>query len=72
MRRLAEEGTQPLRDIVAGSKAIIIVNVASIWGLTDAHYRKYTEMYDAHRARGLTVVAVPCNQFAEEEPWPEQ
>ena len=28
-------------------------------------------MYDAHRARGLLIVGVPCNQFASEEPWPE-
>ena len=29
-------------------------------------------MYNAHRARGLLIIGVPCNLFAAEEPWPEQ
>lgn len=29
-------------------------------------------MYDAHQARGLQILAVPCNQFGMQEPWPEQ
>ena len=28
-------------------------------------------MYTQHKQRGLVIVAVPCNQFAAEEPWPE-
>ena len=29
-------------------------------------------MYSALRDRGLQIIAVPCNQFASEEPWPEE
>ena len=28
-------------------------------------------MYNAHKERGLLIIAVPCNQFGSEEPWPE-
>ena len=32
-----------------GSNAYIVVNVASKWGLTDSHYKAYTEMYTKYR-----------------------
>ncbi|HEY0698004.1 MAG TPA: glutathione peroxidase [Micromonospora sp.] len=48
-------------------KALLIVNVASRCGLT-AQYTELQALQDAYGDRGLTVVAVPCNQFAGQEP----
>ncbi|NBE55993.1 glutathione peroxidase [Streptomyces boluensis] len=48
-------------------KAVLVVNVASKCGLT----RQYTELEQLQKkyaGRGFTVLGVPCNQFAEEEP----
>ena len=53
----------PMRNLMSGSKATILVNVASAWGLTDRHYRQYKAMYDTYNSRGLQIIAVPCNQF---------
>ena len=29
-------------------------------------------MYETYSARGLQILASPCNQFGAQEPWPEQ
>jgi glutathione peroxidase len=55
-----------LRSLTGGGAALV-VNVASRCGLTP----QYTQLEALHRefgARGLTVVGVPCNQFAGQEP----
>jgi glutathione peroxidase len=50
---------------VAGGNAALIVNVASRCGLTP----QYEQLQELHSSTdGLTVIGVPCNQFAEEEP----
>lgn len=50
---------------VAGNGASLIVNVASRCGLTP----QYEQLQSLHSStEGLTVIGVPCNQFAEEEP----
>ena len=55
-----------LRALTRGGAALV-VNVASRCGLTP----QYTQLEALQRefgARGLTVVGVPCNQFAGQEP----
>jgi len=55
-----------LRGLTGGGAALV-VNVASRCGLTP----QYTQLEALQRefgARGLTVVGVPCNQFAGQEP----
>ena len=55
-----------LRTLTGGGAALV-VNVASRCGLTP----QYTQLEALQRefgARGLTVVGVPCNQFADQEP----
>jgi glutathione peroxidase len=55
-----------LRDLTDGRPALL-VNVASRCG----HTPQYADLQDLHERyadRGFTVVGVPCNQFAEEEP----
>jgi glutathione peroxidase len=48
-------------------KALLVVNVASQCGLTP-QYAGLQQLYDAYAARGLEVLAFPCNQFGSQEP----
>lgn len=47
---------------------LIIVNVASNCGYTDNHYAQLNELYEKYEAKGLKILAFPCNQFAGQEP----
>ena len=38
-----------LGQITDGKKAIIIVNVASKWGLTDKHYTQFVKLHKEYR-----------------------
>jgi glutathione peroxidase len=55
-----------LGDITAG-RTTLLVNVASRCGLTP-QYTGLEELQRAYADRGFTVVGVPCNQFAGQEP----
>lgn len=58
-------GERTTLGAVAGDGASLIVNVASRCGLTP----QYEGLQQLHSSiDGLTVIGVPCNQFAEEEP----
>ena len=48
-------------------KAVLIVNVASRCGLTP-QYAGLEELHERYADRGFTVLGVPCNQFAGQEP----
>ncbi|MDA8035243.1 MAG: glutathione peroxidase [Actinomycetota bacterium] len=48
-------------------RAVLIVNVASRCGLTP-QYEGLERLQARYGERGLTVVGVPCNQFAGQEP----
>jgi glutathione peroxidase len=55
-----------LRELTGG-RVTLVVNVASRCGLTP----QYTQLEALHREyadRGFTVLGVPCNQFAGQEP----
>lgn len=47
---------------------LCVVNVASKWGLTKANYVQFSKLYDEYNARGLKILAFPCNQFGGQEP----
>jgi len=49
-------------------KVVLVVNVASLCGLTDANYKQLSEMYDRLHPQGLEILAFPCNQFMFQEP----
>ena len=51
---------------VAG-KATLVVNVASRCGLTP-QYAGLEALHERYKERGFTVLGVPCNQFAGQEP----
>jgi glutathione peroxidase len=44
-----------------------VVNVASYFGHTP-QYAGLQALHERYRARGFTVLGVPCNQFGREEP----
>ncbi|GAA3926673.1 glutathione peroxidase [Streptomyces gulbargensis] len=48
-------------------RAVLVVNVASKCGLTP-QYEGLERLQKAYGDRGFTVVGVPCNQFAGQEP----
>ncbi|MFE9257323.1 glutathione peroxidase [Streptomyces sp. NPDC006879] len=48
-------------------KAVLVVNTASQCGLTP-QYSGLARLQFAYESRGFTVIGVPCNQFAGQEP----
>ncbi|MFI1393869.1 glutathione peroxidase [Streptomyces sp. NPDC020681] len=48
-------------------KAVLVVNVASRCGLTP-QYAGLEQLQKQYGERGFTVLGVPCNQFAGQEP----
>ena len=64
-------GQETTLGALTGGRAALIVNVASRCGLTP----QYAGLEALHRDltdRGFTVIGVPCNQFAGQEPGTEQ
>lgn len=49
-------------------KVILIVNVASKWGVTSQNYKELQSLYEKYEAKGFVVLGFPCNQFGKQEP----
>jgi glutathione peroxidase len=58
---------QPLAGDELGGKAVLVVNVASRCGLTP-QYEGLERLQQRYSDAGFTVLGVPCNQFAGQEP----
>ena len=61
------QGEATTLGALTGGRVALVVNVASRCGLTP----QYTQLEALHREyadRGFTVLGVPCNQFAGQEP----
>jgi glutathione peroxidase len=52
---------------LTGDRATLVVNVASKCGMTP-QYTGLVRLQERFGERGFTVVGVPCNQFAGQEP----
>jgi glutathione peroxidase len=65
LRTLADAPTT-LGELTSGKPALI-VNVASRCGLTP-QYSGLVKLQEQYGPRGFTVIGVPCNQFAGQEP----
>lgn len=48
-------------------KVLIIVNVASKCGFTNANYEQLQALYEKYKDQGLSILAFPCNQFMGQE-----
>lgn len=57
----------PLDTSTLAGEAVLVVNVASKCGLTP-QYSGLEALQERYRDRGFTVLGVPCNQFAGQEP----
>lgn len=62
----ALDGQQLALDSFQG-KVLLVVNVASKCGLTP-QYSALEELQQRYSAQGFSVLGVPCNQFAGQEP----
>ena len=51
-------------------QVVLVVNVASKCGLTP-QYAALENLYQQYKERGFSVLGVPCNQFAGQEPGTE-
>ena len=58
-------------EIFKDKKVILVVNVASKWGLTKSDYTALSNLYSDYSQKGLEIIGAPCNQFGAQEPWPE-
>jgi len=63
------DGREVKLDIYRTSPVVLVVNVASQCGYAHANYRQLQKLYDQYHAKGVEILAFPCNQFAKQEPW---
>ena len=61
------QGEDTTLGALTGRRPALVVNVASRCGLTP-QYARLEELQEEYGPRGFTVVGVPCNQFAGQEP----
>ena len=52
----------------SNSKVILVVNVASYWGLTNKNYKELQYLYNKYKSDGFMVIGFPSNQFGNQEP----
>ena len=61
------DGEPTTLGALTAGRAALVVNVASKCGLTP-QYAQLEELQQEYADRGFTVLGVPCNQFAGQEP----
>lgn len=61
---------EPLPLKTFNGHVVLVVNVASKCGLTP-QYAALENLYQTYKAQGFSVLGVPCNQFAGQEPGTE-
>ena len=61
------QGEATTLGALSGGRVALVVNVASRCGLTP-QYAQLEALHREYADRGSTVVGVPCNQFAGQEP----
>ena len=46
---------------------ILIVNVATYWGLAERNYSEMQNLYQRYKDKGFMILGFPCNQFGNQE-----
>ena len=59
--------TNTMGNYAQNKKLLLIVNVASSWGLTQTNYKQLQAIYSKYSERGLEILGFPCNQFMNQE-----
>lgn len=54
-------------DYLRKKRLTLIVNVACQWGFTSTNYEELTKIYQKWSKYGFEILAVPCNQFNNQE-----
>lgn len=62
---------KPLPLETLKGQVVLVVNVASKCGLTP-QYAALENLYQKYKAQGFSVLGLPCNQFAGQEPGTEE
>lgn len=62
-------GKQVNLDIYKSSPVVLVVNVASRCEYARPNYKQLHDLYKQFHLQGLEILAFPCNQFANQEPW---
>jgi glutathione peroxidase len=57
----------PMDPSLVEGRAVLVVNVASRCGMTP-QFAALERLQERYKDRGFTVLGVPCNQFAGQEP----
>jgi len=60
-------GTEASLGDYAG-KVLLIVNVATYWGLTIPSYNGLNALAEEYQGTDLVILGFPCNQFSKQEP----
>lgn len=60
-------GKEKLGDYRNNTKAFLIVNVASCWGLTSTNYSQLVDLHEKYSSQGLMIMGFPSTQFMNQE-----
>lgn len=62
------DNNKEIKFDVYKDKVLLVVNVASFWGLTPRDYPELVDLYNELNPKGFEILAFPCNQFGSQEP----
>ena len=70
--RINGEPVERLGQVVEGKKAVLVVNVASKWGVTTKSYQQLVAMHNELSDQGFEILTFPSNQLGGWEPGTNQ
>jgi len=53
-------------SFTSAHKAVLVTNVASMWGATSRHYAQMNDLYSTYGNQGLEIIAFPSTDFNQE------
>ncbi len=52
--------------MLEGKNLYLIVNLASLWGVTDQNYTELVQIHNDYKSKGLEILGFPSNDFKQE------